>query len=391
MKLKSIPEDFVVTEISSFVPDPAGRFFVYELEKRSLATLEALQIIARHADVRATDLSAAGLKDKHGLTRQLFSSPKTLKANLGDERISLRLLGKTRSKLTAGSILGNTFDLTLRNLSDDETALLPRNIDEIQRFGIPNYYDNQRFGGIAHGQGFIAKALALGNFEEALRLHLAAPHRKQNLKDKQNRRLAASHWGDWVTLHSKMQSSSERALVEYLVSHPADWAGCFERITASLRQLFVAAYQSYLFNETLRRMVEAAAPEIAHVRNKAGMLAFWRSLPDDLLSGWRQLELPLLGPGTRLDDFSESERFVRETLASEGITLAQLSLEGMLRTSFSSATRHALVFPKDLLATKPEPDELNAGRSKLRVSFELPRGCFATIVTRRLVLEEDRV
>ncbi|MCA8918128.1 MAG: tRNA pseudouridine(13) synthase TruD [Planctomycetes bacterium] len=34
-------------------------------------------------------------------------------------------------------------------------------------------------------------------------------------------------------------------------------------------------------------------------------------------------------------------------------------------------------------------DELNEGSSKLTVKFDLPRGSFATIVTRRLVLRED--
>ena len=79
MKLKSVPEDFVVEEITDFAPDPAGRFFVYELHKRSLATMEALGILARRNGVPLKQLSAAGLKDKHGSTRQLFSSASTLK------------------------------------------------------------------------------------------------------------------------------------------------------------------------------------------------------------------------------------------------------------------------------------------------------------------------
>ncbi|MCA8912533.1 MAG: tRNA pseudouridine(13) synthase TruD [Planctomycetes bacterium] len=386
MKLKSCPEDFVVDEISNFVPDPGGRFFVYELEKRSLATLEALRLIAIAAGMRAKDLSAAGLKDKHGLTRQLFSSPQALKTDFEDKRIKLRLVGKSAGKLTAGSIVGNRFEIVMRNLSDADVAVLPRNIDEIKRFGIPNYYDNQRFGGIAHGQGFIGRALILGDFEEALRLHLAAPHRKQSLKDKKNRRLAAKLWGDWDALHRKMQRSPERALVEYLKDHPDDWGGCFERITPSLRNLFVAAYQSYLFNETLRRMIEASWNEVVHVKNKAGELAFWRELPSELTQRWKDVEIPLLGPGTRLEEFPEAYDHVEAVLDSEGIELEQLRLDGLERTGFSSATRRALMQPAKLEAIGPEPDDLNETRSKLTVKFELPRGCFATIVTRRLVL-----
>ncbi|MCA8936518.1 MAG: tRNA pseudouridine(13) synthase TruD [Planctomycetes bacterium] len=389
MKLKSIPEDFVVAEISDFTPDAAGRFFVYELTKRSLATLEALSIIARKSGMRAKDLSAAGLKDKHGLTTQLFSSTKALRTDVDDDRVTLRLVGKSTDKLTAGTILGNRFEITLRHLNARDVEVLPRNIDEIKRNGVPNYYDNQRFGGIAHGQGFIAKALVRGDFEEALRLHMAVPHRKQNMTDKQNRRLAAKHWGDWDTLHKLMRNAPERALVAYLKNHPDDWAGCFERITPSLRKLFVAAYQSYLFNETLRRLIAAQGLDVIETPNKAGVLSFWRELPPDILDVWTKRELPLLGPGTRIDEHATVEAHLNATLQAEGITLEQLMLDGLKRTSFSSAKRSALVFPHDFQASPLVEDELNEGSSKLTVKFDLPRGSFATIVTRRLVLRED--
>ena len=94
MKLKSRPEDFIVREVSTFTPDPRGKFFVYELEKRSLATLEALGRIAKHAGLRASELSASGLKDKHALTSQLFSSPCALPGDFADERMRLKLVGK---------------------------------------------------------------------------------------------------------------------------------------------------------------------------------------------------------------------------------------------------------------------------------------------------------
>jgi tRNA pseudouridine13 synthase len=381
VKLKSRPEDFIVQEVSSFTPDPTGRYFVYELEKRSLATLEALKIIAGRSGMRPAELSASGLKDKHALTSQLFSAPRALPGDFKDERIRLKLVGKTAAPLTAGSIVGNRFEITLRGLSPTEVEALPRNAAEIAAVGVPNYYDNQRFGSIAHGQGFIAKALALGDYEEALRLHLAAPHRKQQMTDKSNRRLAAELWGDWDTLYRRMKRSPERALVEYLVQHPTDFAGCFERITPSLRTLFVAAYQSFLFNETLRRMVQAATPDAAKVKNRAGMLAFHRTaLP------WRDLQLPLPGPGTRPDKFADAAPFLDDVLREEGLTLQQLSLEGLDRTGFKGSSRAAVMWPEKFEMSAAEADDLNEGRSKVVVKFQLSRGSFATIITRRLVL-----
>lgn len=381
MKLKTRPEDFQVEEISDFTPDPAGRFFVYELEKRSLATMEALRILAKKNGMRAKDLSASGLKDKHALTRQLFSSLKPLNPVTGDERLLIKLVGKAKEKLTAGFIAGNRFRITLRSLTDADIAALPGNLDEIARVGIPNYYDNQRFGGIAHGQGFIAKALIRGDFEEAVRLHLAVPHRKQNLTDKKNRRLARDLWGDWERLHKKMRKSSERALVEFL-RDGGNYAECFDRITPTLRNLFVAAYQSYLFNETLRRWMLASAKSWVVTRNRAGEIVF----PRELKGQWRGLELPLAGANTKLEEFQETRDHMEAVLTAEEITLEGLKLSGLRRTRFKSNSRRALMFPEELEISAPAPDELNDGTHKIHASFTLPRGSFATIVTRRLVL-----
>jgi len=386
MKLKQRPQDFIVEEISSFAPDASGRFFVYELEKQSLATLEALSILARANGLRPADLSASGLKDKHGSTTQLFSAPKALATNTGDERLKLKFVGKCAQPLTAASIVGNRFALVLRGLREHEVSAIAGNENEVRQCGIPNYYDNQRFGSNAHGEGFIGKAIALGNFEEALRLHLAVPHRKQNMRDKTNRRLAKELWGNWPELHQRMTRSPERALVEFLRDNPGQFGPAFDRITPSLRVMFVAAYQSLLFNETLAAMVRAQLPAIVDQHNRGGDIPMHRELPPDRAAQWRELELPLLGGSTRLEEFPEAGGFAQEVLRKEGITLDQLRVPGLERTRFKPAGRKALMFADGLHVGSIEPDDLNEGQRKVAVSFTLPRGSFATIVARRLTM-----
>ncbi len=390
MKLKTRPEEFVVEEVASFSPDAGGTHYVYELQKRSLATLEALAMLARHNRLPAKALSAAGLKDKHGLTRQLFSASRPLKPDTGDERMTIRFVGKATHPLTAAVILGNRFRILMRNLRPETAQHLAINAAELLRHGLPNYYDNQRFGGIAHGQGFIGRALARGEYEEALRLHLAVPHRKQSLRDKQNRRQAQAYWGQWALLRDKMRPSPERALVDFLREHPGEWAECFDRIPPALRTLFVAAYQSYLFNRTLTRMVAEAVPGAELIQNRSGELAFHRVMEPDQLAVWQTLELPLLGANTNLADFPTAMPHACAVLAEEGISLDQLRLPGLRRTRFKAATRAALVIPQGLELSVPEPDDLNEGRLMAETSFELPRGSFATMVTRRLAMMPPR-
>ena len=77
---------------------------------------------------------------------------------------------------------------------------------------------------------------------------------------------------------------------------------------------------------------------------------------------------------------------VEAIAAAEGITLEQLELPGMERTRFKPASRKLLLFAKDLKVSDVTPDDLNEGRWMVETSFTLPRGCFATIIARRLVL-----
>ena len=70
-------------------------------------------------------------------------------------------------------------------------------------------------------------------------------------------------------------------------------------------------------------------------------------------------------------------------LQSEGLTLAELKVKGMQKPFFSKGERAACVRPRTWLAT-PRADELNAGRRKLTLRFDLPRGSYATMLVKRI-------
>ena len=55
--------------------------------------------------------------------------------------------------------------------------------------GVPNYFDDQRFGSVAgEGGEFIARLLVQGRFEDALRLALAAPYEYDRAAQKKEKR-----------------------------------------------------------------------------------------------------------------------------------------------------------------------------------------------------------
>lgn len=72
MKLKQIPADFIVEEISDF-PLDNGPYAVYHLTKQSLGTPEAVDEIRKQWRLPLHAVSYGGLKDRHAITRQYLT------------------------------------------------------------------------------------------------------------------------------------------------------------------------------------------------------------------------------------------------------------------------------------------------------------------------------
>src|SRR5207248_10899751 len=86
-------------------------------------------------------------------------------------------LGAIDAPYTSHSIRCNRFRLTLRDLSAEALERARPALDRIAADGVPNYFDDQRFGSVAgEGSEFIARLLVRGRFEDALRLALTAPY-----------------------------------------------------------------------------------------------------------------------------------------------------------------------------------------------------------------------
>ncbi len=92
----------------------------------------------------------------------------------------------------------------------------------------------------------------------------------------------------------------------------------------------------------------------------------------------------MLAPTTRLVD---PWRAVAESvLKDEGITLDELQIPGVRRPAFGEAWRPLYVFAERFTMSAPVPDELSkaTGRLKCVVTFDLPRGAYATVLLRAL-------
>jgi len=148
--LRTLPEDFFVDEILPFEPEGEGEHVLLHIEKRNTNTDWLAGQLARFAGVPRRDVSYAGLKDRHAVTRQWFSVG--LPGKSGPDWNALALDGVTvlqhvrhRRKLRRGALLENRFRIRVRELQGDPGELAAR-LTQISRQGVPNYFGAQRFG-----------------------------------------------------------------------------------------------------------------------------------------------------------------------------------------------------------------------------------------------------
>jgi tRNA pseudouridine13 synthase len=387
MKLKQSPDDFQVIERTQVTFNPKGRFALYRLRKRGLATLEVVEILARMWKISRGAIGFGGLKDKYGATEQLLSIEGGRARSIRQARFQLEFLGRAQEPVRRESFSGNDFVLVVRDLDVEEAGRLRTRIDDVIRDGFPNYFDTQRFGSARGASEFVAKRLLLGDPEGALRLALAIPTQADRRRQREIRTILDRHWGDWASCHRRLPVCSERSIVTYLEMHPTDFRRAFELIDRNLRNLYCSAYQSMLWNRVLARLVRArVGPGAVEVPYGFGVFVFYEALPPAAVEELRTLSIP--APRHNLTtDHPELARLFEKVFEEEGIPQNRFRLRGMRDTYFKRGNRVALVFPEGLRTDADEPDELNAGRRRMTLRFGLPRGSYATMLIKRLTLE----
>jgi tRNA pseudouridine13 synthase len=384
MKLKRQPDDFQVEELPLVSGGERGRFTLYRLTKSGLGTLEAIEAIGRRWNLAGRRISYGGLKDRHARTVQYLTILDGPSRPLRETGFELVPLGRIERPYGPDQFRGNRFAVTLRDLSPADVARAERALRELPRDGLPNYFDDQRFGSVGHAGQFIAHAWLTGDHERALRLALADPNPSDRPGTRAEKAVVRDCWGNWPEAKARLARSHARSLVTYLVDHPADFRGAFARVRRELRSLYFSAFQSHLWNLILGRWIEQATrPEQrVGVAFKVATLPIHRGLDPAQAGALAATRIPLPASRSPLPE-GPLGAIAAEVAAGFGLEWSALRVKHLKDVFFSKGQRPALFFAGGL-GHETADDELQRGRLKLTLGFELPKGAYATLVVKRV-------
>lgn len=383
MLVKLLPEDFVVEELTDWTPAERGPVSVYELTKRKLDTFEAVRIVSAHARVPLQAIAYVGLKDRQGVTTQLIS----IDGGRLDGRIQgihYKYLGRSQAPLSAANLRGNRFTIVVRDLGPEDVARLPDRRARMAKHGLIDYFDDQRFGSLAAGQGMPGRDLVKGDHEAVVRAMIATPGKRDPEPEKRFKVLVSKAWGDWELIAKKWGTRKGNALVHHLRRRPGDFTGALSKLPAKERAIHVFAYQSWVWNRSVGLYLERKLPakKLARTRYVGGELV-WPELGPDEEGPPLVDTFPLLDHTVEPAD-PEVRAAVDAALAEEGLTRATFRIDGIPGCFFKHHERPLVVRPGELVVDPPQDDDRRPGRLKVRLTFTLPPGAYATLVLLRL-------
>lgn len=384
MRLKTTPDDFRVRELLEWDEVPDGAFVVHKLHKEKLSTPEALAILVRDAGVDRSAIAYAGLKDRQAVTDQFLTiERRAVELKLANLRVTP--VGTTDRPITSKQSQGNAFTIVVRDLRPTEAAALRRSVPSLIKTGLPNYFDDQRFGSLRHGQGFPMLSVLLGNYERALQQLVAEPSPVAITGDVKLKRTLQLRWGDWDACARIARGPAYEPMFEYLIRNPQDFRGALKFVPLRLRVIHAFAYQSFLWNRAVSSLLRVAVKGAQRLRlsTLAGDLIAWKYLAPEREEKLQKMRTPLFG----VDGDGGSEPFRKAMIGEmKGAELLRSDfieneVPGMI---WKEEQRAAFVKPTSVTDVRIEPDEMHEGHVKASLQFALPRGAYATMLIKRL-------
>ena len=383
LKIKVTPEDFVVEEIAALPLTKNGDFAVYRLTKRGLNTVELLDELSRTTGAAFPLFSYGGKKDRYGLTTQYISIKSPKRWAFREKKYSLQFAGTMQRPMGPDLIEGNKFQIAVRNLVTPELKQAVTELEAVTRFGYENYFDDQRFGSFDAGQGFFAEKVLKKQYSGALKIYLTSINPQDKKDEKERKRFLFEHWKEWHACLNRAKTAFEKKSFESLARKPNGFLEILKEISRENLSTFFSSYQSYLWNDMLRKYIASSAVGVKkRYPGKTGDYIFYAGIPEGEYERLQVLALPTPGTKPKFSD-SISRGLYTQVLVQHGLKNSVFNSLKLRKAFFKSFLRNAIAIPQNL-AWDIADDEFYRGKKKLTLGFTLSRGGFATMLIKRI-------
>ncbi len=250
--LKSIPEDFIVNEVSEFKYSNFGKYLILEITKKNWDLYHCIKYISKILNISYKRIGFAGTKDKRAITTQKISIYNIKKENiekLNIKDISFRFLGYSNVPIKIGDLIKNNFSIIIRNLKYDlefTRELLKKITEEINsNGGVPNYYGPQRFGEQREITHLIGRLLVHRNFKDAVMTYLTYCSCNEEDASKKMRMyiLKTEDFKGGLKLCPDYLGH-EKTILNSLIKYPSNFLHSILSLPKNLCMMFIHSFQS---------------------------------------------------------------------------------------------------------------------------------------------------
>ena len=385
--IKARNEDFLVEELALYPASGEGTHVYAYIEKRGISTADAIARIARALDRRRNDIGFAGLKDAKAVTRQWISVEHVdMNGLLGLDIPYIKILQVTRhtNKIHLGHLEANRFKIRIRDFAVPIRQAIGRAeqvLSILVQRGVPNFFGPQRFGNRNDGH-LLGRAIVAGEVNEFLDAFLGRPTGNENpviLSARQSYEKGDYEraWLAWPRSYCEQR----RALKALIATGNRKRA--FLAVDMGTKRLFVSAYQSAIFNDVLAarmpRIDRLLQGDMAYLH--ANGACFRVEDPQVEQPRCDAFEISPSGPifGRRMTELTGAAGEIENPLLEEAKTLTGTFKR--LARDLAKGERRSMRFRPRNVSVSAGQDDLG---EYLELHFELPPGCYATVLTREI-------
>jgi len=428
MKIRTFPEDFIVEEYLTVDIKSDAEFGLFTFKKKGWSTFDLISSLSTRLKVPKNEISIAGIKDRHAVTTSYMSirrefANKMIDAINRNEQIipnvDFSFIGFIEKQIKSESIDYNKFSIVVRSIDNKQIPLILDRVEIVKNQGVPNYFDDQRFGSARHQQGFVAKSLIKKDFISGVNLlFMTSKYDRKDVKkskiDALNFILNNDNKIDYQQTIKKLPPELKKFFITIYEeemkkkSHEIKerdiiFFKAFKSMDRRYLILLFHAYQSYLFNLLLSKILVKLnkGNNFYYLKGEVQQYLFPEFLNDDLFNFISNILLPIPSKNLDTEIYSDSHIFMGENKfefnkilqdilfeieKSEKINFKELDAR-FLGINIKSQKRKAYLIPKDFKIYNFEDDDFFKGKKKVRIEFILNKGSYATMIIKGIFLQ----